>query len=189
MRTSSIVRKANKVILPHLRAYLLIDQPLQHQGIFIPALVLLSWFSCQRYFVRVIDIFTNPNWSKAFRRSYSIAHSIELDDHQRKDIWDIFESNMRNLYVAVAIGMYQHGHPISSSLIFSYSESSFGWDPQSKLAELFTPLSRFILVHAEGRLVAFVAFRFEYEFCENILYWSTTSVLFLSRASFTPWAL
>lgn len=93
---------------------------------------------------------------------------------------------MRNLYVAVE--MYQPGHLIFSFFMFSYSESSFGWDPQSKVAELFAPLSRFILVHVEGRLVAFVVFRFEYEFCENILYWSTTSVLFLPRASFTPWA-
>jgi hypothetical protein len=54
----------------------------------------------------------------------------------------------------------------------SYSGSSFGWDPAAKLTELFDPLSRFILVLFEERLVAFAMFRFEYEDYHNLLYWS-----------------
>jgi hypothetical protein len=57
-------------------------------------------------------------------------------------------------------------------LAYSYSHSSFGWDPAAKLAELFDPLSRFILVQIEERLAAFAMFRFEYEDYNNLLYWS-----------------
>ncbi|KAF9460828.1 acyl-CoA N-acyltransferase [Collybia nuda] len=80
---------------------------------------------------------------------------MELDEHQRKNIWDIFEGNMHHLYKG----------------------SSFGWDPQSKIAELFAPLSRFILVHVQGRLIAFVAFRFEYEHDGNTIYCYDLQVL------------
>jgi len=58
--------------------------------------------------------------------------------------------------------------------MYSYSRSSFGWDPPTKLMELFHPLSRFILVQVEGRPVAFAMFRFEYENYRNLLYWSAS---------------
>lgn len=51
-----------------------------------------------------------------------------------------------------------------------YSQSSFGWNPTHKLAELFDPLSRFFLVYLAERLIAFVMFRFEHEDDEDVLY-------------------
>ncbi|RDB28763.1 N-alpha-acetyltransferase 40 [Hypsizygus marmoreus] len=80
--------------------------------------------------------------------TFKVARAKELSDHERDSIWAIFNENMRDLY----------------------SRSSFGWNPASKLAELFDPLSRFILVHEEAGMVAFTMFRFEYEDGENILY-------------------
>lgn len=82
-------------------------------------------------------------------------------------------------------------HSVSWPLyaLFSYSRSSFGWDPPEKRKELFDPLSRFILVHLKGDedgLIAFVMFRFEYEERESVLYWSIPS---LSRVLLTStWA-
>jgi hypothetical protein len=64
---------------------------------------------------------------------------------------------------------------ISGGSLFRYTGSSFGWDPPHKQGELFHHLSRFILVYpASGNqsLVAFTAFRFEFEDDQNILYWS-----------------
>jgi hypothetical protein len=80
---------------------------------------------------------------------------------------------MRDLWVADSLNVPRTCRLVytSSPLLFSYIKSSFGWDPSSKLEELFAPVSRFILVHAEGKLVGFVMFRFEYEYRENILYW------------------
>ncbi|KAG6878380.1 hypothetical protein C0993_007562 [Termitomyces sp. T159_Od127] len=74
--------------------------------------------------------------------------STELGQTDRKSIWEIFETNMFVLY----------------------SQSSFGWDPSSKHDELFSPLSRFILIDIDDKLAAFSMFRFEYEEEENILY-------------------
>ncbi|KAF7320408.1 N-acetyltransferase domain-containing protein [Mycena kentingensis (nom. inval.)] len=80
--------------------------------------------------------------------SFVVKLADELDDASKSSIWSIFEENMREMYTT----------------------SSFGWDPPTKRAELFDSLSRFILVKAERTLVAFVAFRFEYEHSQNILY-------------------
>ncbi|KAF7306986.1 N-acetyltransferase domain-containing protein [Mycena indigotica] len=72
----------------------------------------------------------------------------ELDDTSRESIWAIFAANMRAMY----------------------TNSSFGWDPPAKKAELFDPLSRFLLVKTGAALVAFVTFRFEFEDGNDILY-------------------
>ncbi|KAJ6503477.1 acyl-CoA N-acyltransferase [Mycena vitilis] len=74
-----------------------------------------------------------------------------LDECTRGSVWSMFETNMRTMYTA----------------------SSFGWDPPHKKEELFNRLSRFILVYPTSgtqSLVAFTAFRFEFEDDQNILY-------------------
>ncbi|KAJ7110143.1 acyl-CoA N-acyltransferase [Mycena epipterygia] len=74
-----------------------------------------------------------------------------LDGPARSSIWSMFETNMRTMYTS----------------------SSFGWDPPHKKGELFDPLSRFILVYPKSgkhTLVAFTAFRFEFEEGQNIVY-------------------
>ncbi|EGO00059.1 hypothetical protein SERLA73DRAFT_160099 [Serpula lacrymans var. lacrymans S7.3] len=100
----------------------------------------------------------------------TVLASSELTEDHRKSIWDIFEDNMRALYMT----------------------SSFGWDPSSKQTELFDPLSRFILLERmnennqleEGAespigvesstfprtLVAYTMFRFEREDSQNVIY-------------------
>ncbi|KAJ3500713.1 hypothetical protein NLJ89_g9671 [Agrocybe chaxingu] len=62
----------------------------------------------------------------------------------------MFEANMRELY----------------------TPSSFGWKPESKRKELFHSLSRFLLVYKTGdpSLLAFVMFRFETDYDEDIVY-------------------
>nr|GAT54920.1 predicted protein [Mycena chlorophos] len=79
---------------------------------------------------------------------FKVRLAEEMDGEIRDSIWALFEANMRVMYTA----------------------SSFGWDPPTKRAELFNPLTRFVLVRGAGALVAFAAFRFEFEDGENILY-------------------
>ncbi|KAJ7070965.1 acyl-CoA N-acyltransferase [Mycena amicta] len=79
---------------------------------------------------------------------FNVKLAEELNQVSRDSIWSIFEANMRTMYTA----------------------SSFGWNPPEKRAELFDPLSRFILVYSGDTLVAFVAFRFEFEEGDNVLY-------------------
>ncbi|KAJ7925856.1 acyl-CoA N-acyltransferase [Mycena leptocephala] len=83
--------------------------------------------------------------------AFKVLHAESLDESTRGAIWSMFEANMRTMYTG----------------------SSFGWDPPHKQGELFHHLSRFILVYpASGNqsLVAFTAFRFEFEDDQNILY-------------------
>jgi N-alpha-acetyltransferase 40 len=47
-----------------------------------------------------------------------------------------------------------------------------GWNEAEKRGEVFNPLSRFLLAHAEeSRLAGFSIFRFEEEDGENLIYW------------------
>ncbi|KAJ6610067.1 acyl-CoA N-acyltransferase [Mycena sp. CBHHK59/15] len=83
--------------------------------------------------------------------NFKVVFAPNLDEDARNSLWDMFEANMRPMY----------------------TRSSFGWDPPHKKGELFDPLSRFILVYPngdEGSLIAFTAFRFEFEEDESILY-------------------
>ncbi|KAJ7181733.1 acyl-CoA N-acyltransferase [Mycena crocata] len=83
--------------------------------------------------------------------TFEVLLAESLDEPARNSIWSMFEANMRTMY----------------------SASSFGWDPPHKKGELFDPLSRFILVYpqtGQRSLVAFTAFRFEFEEGQNILY-------------------
>ncbi|CAA7266508.1 unnamed protein product [Cyclocybe aegerita] len=79
-----------------------------------------------------------------------VCHSNELKKSECSAIWDIFEVNMRELY----------------------TPSSFGWNPESKRKELFHSLSRFLLVYKTGdsNILAFVMFRFETDYDEDIIY-------------------
>ncbi|PFH54539.1 hypothetical protein AMATHDRAFT_135022, partial [Amanita thiersii Skay4041] len=77
----------------------------------------------------------------------SVVHASELGDHDRESIWSIFETNMHDAYI----------------------NSSFGWEPEHKIKELFHPLSRFLLVSRE-RIVAYCMLRFEVEESEAIVY-------------------
>ncbi|KAF5377495.1 hypothetical protein D9615_005342 [Tricholomella constricta] len=81
-------------------------------------------------------------------RILRVLLSAELREPEKDAIWRVFEDNMHNLY----------------------SQSSFGWDPPSKRAELFDPLSRFVLIETDGHMVAFSMFRFESEEDEDVLY-------------------
>jgi len=60
-----------------------------------------------------------------------------------------------------------------------YTESSFGWDPPNKKAELFDDLSRFIVVRdpesgpsllQPATIIAYTMFRFDREADEDVLY-------------------
>ncbi|KZP31295.1 acyl-CoA N-acyltransferase [Athelia psychrophila] len=84
---------------------------------------------------------------------FTVSNSEELTTEDRKVIWDIFESNMRDMYV----------------------KSAFGWDPSSKQEELFDKMSRFILCRMSddsegGPLVAYTIFRFDREEGEDVAY-------------------
>ncbi|KAG5654086.1 hypothetical protein H0H81_007500 [Sphagnurus paluster] len=71
----------------------------------------------------------------------------ELGSKKEKDaIWMLFKENMQKL------------------------KSSFGWDPKSKMEELFNPMSRFLLIESDDQLIAFSMFRFESEEGEDVLY-------------------
>ncbi|KAG5648048.1 hypothetical protein DXG03_007083 [Asterophora parasitica] len=83
------------------------------------------------------------------RYTLRVFLSAELNQAQKDVVWTIFEDNMRDLY----------------------TNSSFGWDPPSKLEELFNKLSRFVLVETNDHtIVAFAMFRFEHEEDEDVLY-------------------
>jgi len=54
----------------------------------------------------------------------------------------------------------------------SYRDSSFGWNPEIKRKELFHSLSRFIIVRGhKDTLLAFLMFRFDHEYDQDIIYW------------------
>ena len=54
----------------------------------------------------------------------------------------------------------------------SAQTSSMGWNEADKRAEVFHPLSRFLLAHVDGsRLAGFCIFRFEEEDGQNLAYW------------------
>ncbi|KAJ7103461.1 acyl-CoA N-acyltransferase, partial [Mycena belliarum] len=92
-----------------------------------------------------------PTDSESPGHSFEVILAEKLDGAARSSIWSLFETNMRPMYTA----------------------SSFGWDPPHKKGELFDHLSRFILVYPKDEsrsLVAFTAFRFEFEEGQNILY-------------------
>ncbi|KAJ7169952.1 acyl-CoA N-acyltransferase [Mycena filopes] len=83
--------------------------------------------------------------------TFKVVLAESIDESARRSTWSMFETNMRTMYTS----------------------SSFGWDPPHKRGELFHRLSRFILVYPTTgvqTLVAFTAFRFEFEDDENILY-------------------
>jgi len=83
--------------------------------------------------------------------NFKVLLADGLNESTRGSIWSMFEANMRTMYTG----------------------SSFGWDPPKKEEELFNRLSRFILVYPtndKDSLVAFTAFRFEFEEDEIILY-------------------
>ncbi|KAI0307806.1 acyl-CoA N-acyltransferase [Multifurca ochricompacta] len=96
------------------------------------------------------------------RFSAQIATSSELSDVDQQCIWDIFEQNMRQMYI----------------------KSSMGWDPPSKKEELFHPDSRFVLLRylqaqledgldplgEKPPIVAYSTFRFDMENDECVLY-------------------
>ncbi|KAH7915820.1 acyl-CoA N-acyltransferase [Hygrophoropsis aurantiaca] len=94
---------------------------------------------------------------------FIVATSSELLEDHKQNIWEIFEENMRDLYVS----------------------SSFGWDPLSKKLEMFDSLSRVILAEKitentgssehvgpsrSKELCAYTIFRFEREVKQNVLY-------------------
>ncbi|KAH9847356.1 acyl-CoA N-acyltransferase [Lenzites betulinus] len=77
-----------------------------------------------------------------------VATGPSLSKDLRKEVWDLWETNMRALM----------------------EPSSFGWEPQEKRKELFHRNARFILVFeddagedAGGALTAFSKFRFEWD--------------------------
>jgi hypothetical protein len=62
--------------------------------------------------------------------------------------------------------------------MFSYVNSSFGWNPSSKRNELFGEDSRYLLVrpfdssrNVTTAPVAYAMFQFERENKENVVYW------------------
>ncbi|KAF8271390.1 acyl-CoA N-acyltransferase [Lactarius quietus] len=97
---------------------------------------------------------------KGSRYTAQVSVSSELLDIDRQSVWDLFEQNMRHMYV----------------------RSSMGWDPPSKKEELFHRDSRFILLRpsqeqdsadalgGEPSIMAYSMFRFEIEDDECVLY-------------------
>ncbi|KAI0030652.1 acyl-CoA N-acyltransferase, partial [Vararia minispora EC-137] len=88
-----------------------------------------------------------------------VVRSSELSDGDRRSVWDIFARNMHDMYV----------------------QSSMGWDPETKKAQLFHTDSRFILLRrpeptasADGTesltLASFAMFRFDTEGGDRVVY-------------------
>ncbi|KAL0580386.1 tRNA(Ser) Um(44) 2'-O-methyltransferase [Marasmius crinis-equi] len=87
-----------------------------------------------------------------------VFHSKDLPKSTQEGIWQALEENMKELY----------------------ANSSTGWHPDDKRAELFHSLSRFIVAHPENEsdtLAAYTMFRFEYEQGSDILYCYELQVL------------
>uniref|UniRef100_A0A0W0G2H8 N-alpha-acetyltransferase 40 n=1 Tax=Moniliophthora roreri TaxID=221103 RepID=A0A0W0G2H8_MONRR len=83
--------------------------------------------------------------------SLNISLASDLSVKSQQMLWDIFEQNMYHLYV----------------------DSSFGWSPHEKKAELFHPLSRFVILYPEDNseaIAGYTMFRFEYEDGFDLLY-------------------
>ncbi|KAG8989266.1 hypothetical protein FRB94_009351 [Tulasnella sp. JGI-2019a] len=94
------------------------------------------------------DTFCTRRQIKSVDYDFVVRKASDVPPKTRRDVWAIFEGNMRA----------------------AYTSSSFGWHPPSKRKELFDPLSRFILVYAPASkarsgtsLVGFVMFRFDEE--------------------------
>ncbi|KAI6047583.1 acyl-CoA N-acyltransferase [Pisolithus marmoratus] len=87
--------------------------------------------------------------------SISIRTAMSLSEHERAQIWGLFEENMYTLY----------------------ANSSFGWAPRSKKQEMFDARSRFIIASQEDTLtrntpdiVAYTIFRFDKEEYQDVVY-------------------
>ncbi|PPQ64438.1 hypothetical protein CVT26_002145 [Gymnopilus dilepis] len=82
--------------------------------------------------------------------SIQVVHAKDLKPSQKESIWALFEENMYEFY----------------------KDSLFGWDPPTKRKELFSRLSRYILVYRNdtANLLAFTMFRFELDQGEKLLY-------------------
>ncbi|KAI6005314.1 acyl-CoA N-acyltransferase [Pisolithus orientalis] len=85
----------------------------------------------------------------------SVRTAKDLSEHERAQIWELFEENMYTLYV----------------------DSSFGWTPRSKKQEMFDARSRFIIASQEDALtpnppdiVAYTIFRFDREERQDVVY-------------------
>lgn len=90
----------------------------------------------------------------------SVRTAKDLSEHERAQIWELFEENMYTLYV----------------------DSSFGWTPKSKKQEMFDARSRFIIASQEDALtpnppdiVAYTIFRFDREERQDVVYWYALS--------------
>ena len=111
----------------------------------------------------------------ASRYYFQVALASELQDVWCEEIWNIFEHNMKQLYVLEDDISYRPSQYNIS--YYRYESSSFGWDPQEKKKEMFHSLSRFLLVCSEGEhsapksLLAYSIFRFEREDDRNLVYW------------------
>ncbi|EPQ60753.1 hypothetical protein GLOTRDRAFT_135380 [Gloeophyllum trabeum ATCC 11539] len=93
---------------------------------------------------------------------HQVSTGPGLSVAEREAVWQIFEDNMKGLYM----------------------DSAFGWDPPAKRAELFHFLSRYILVRGPSAgcdssaenvksalpLAAYVSFRFEPEAGQDVIY-------------------
>ncbi|TFK57214.1 hypothetical protein OE88DRAFT_108009 [Heliocybe sulcata] len=112
----------------------------------------------------IADAIPSTTLHEGITFSCKVSTGPRLSAVEREDVWQIFEDNMKGLYV----------------------NSVFGWDPPAKRDEMFHPLARYVLLHRphsehdddsdgqdmNGRrsLVAYAGFRFEDEEGENVLY-------------------
>ncbi|KAI6162243.1 hypothetical protein EDD17DRAFT_1758045 [Pisolithus thermaeus] len=81
----------------------------------------------------------------------SVRTATDLSEHERTQVWGLFEENMYTLYV----------------------NSSFGWAPRSKKREMFDAQSRFIIASQEDNppnVVAYTIFRFDREEHQDVVY-------------------
>lgn len=81
--------------------------------------------------------------------SFEMHWATHLDDEKNKWIFDLFEDNMRSMY----------------------SKSQWGWDPESKKAELEATTARYIIArNSKGEKVGYTHYRFDVDFDFPVVY-------------------
>ncbi|CAF0766474.1 unnamed protein product [Adineta steineri] len=94
------------------------------------------------------DFLRDFNLNKLNNYQVEIFHATQLTNEYQKQIIELFEINMKQLY----------------------EQSAFGYNYDEKRDELFSNQSRYLIISLANSVLAFAHFRFDMDFGKRVLY-------------------